>query len=176
LTPVAIDGSGQLGPYNFGISGVIAIANSRYYKEPQLPPVLNTNLLFLMGSSDEDFSGGISPRYKMYDTTNPIDLLNPTAPAAGCKSLVWIYEGRHAFFNSVWTPLMPPEFQHSTMTRPDQMLIARVFISAFAQKTLLGKTKYNPVIENITGALPYLPADRTIVTQYQAQERLFINH
>lgn len=181
---VPVNGTGCLGPYDFGIAGLIEMApsgKSGYFSSQSIKRPINTNILVMQGAKDEEylsFSHSLSPLTFLshYDSTNLINMTEPTAQDSGLKSLAWIYEGTNAFFNSKWEPSIDPDSIPTTITRAEQVQITKVFISAFAQNVLLGKERYLPVLESSRSAGLYLPENRTVVTQYQAKERLYINH
>ena len=98
--------------------------------------VVQDNYFILHGSRDGDvwnFQG-----YQTYDRAHPINLANPTQEAKGFKSLLWIYGANHNHFNSVWAtrgrPLPYPA--------PHQENVAKVYLSAIAQGTLLRRSQY----------------------------------
>ncbi|MDJ0728750.1 MAG: hypothetical protein QNJ33_02045 [Crocosphaera sp.] len=170
--PFRLDGSEGLGPYNFNIEGVIAIAptDGQYIPLSGATKVQN-NYLILHGSRDADvwpFDG-----YKTYDRSHTVDLNNPTKIAQGFKSLLWIYKANHNFFNSIWQ-----QESRDTLTRQEQEEIAKVYISAMAQVVLLGKTEYLGLLKNYNLAIEsnWLPESIQLVSQFQSPERLFVQH
>lgn len=170
--PFKLDGSEGLGPYNFNLEGVIAIAptDGQYTPLSGATKVQN-NYFLLHGSRDADvwpFDG-----YKTYDRSHGVDLQNPTQTAQGFKSLLWIYRANHNFFNSIWQ-----QESRDTLTRQEQEEIAKVYIGAMAQVVLLGKTEYLELFKNYKLAIEsnWLPESIELVSQFQSPERLFIQH
>ena len=171
--PIPLDGSQGLGPYQFNLRGVVAIAptDGQYVPVSGQPSQVHHNYLLLHGSRDGDvftFEG-----YKTYDRSHPVDLANPTQPAVGFKSLLWIYRANHNYFNSVWM-----QESERTLERHQQEQIAKVYISAFAMIVLQDKLEYTDLLRDyhFGVAVGWLPADIELVSQYQDPHRRFIQH
>jgi Chlorophyllase enzyme len=169
--PVPLDGSRGLGPYSFfDLRAAVAIAPTDGQYTPITGPTkLRDNYLILHGSRDGDvftFEG-----YKTYDRSHTVDLGNPTHPAQGFKSLLWIHGANHNYFNSVWQ-----QESQNTITRQQQEQIAKVYISAIAQAVLLRRSEYLELLRNHNVAKDWLPAPVRLVSQYQDEKRLFIQH
>lgn len=170
--PVPLDGSLGLGPYNFGLKAIVAIAPTENQYQPVTGRVVvKDNYIILHGSQDGDvfdFQG-----YQTYDRAHPIDLSNPTQEAKGFKSLLWIYGANHNFFNSVWSQDGSP-----TLSRAEQENVAKVYISALAQGILLNRSQYLNALKDIqlSKQLGWIPNTITLVSQYQDPQRLFIAH
>lgn len=188
--PIKLDGSQGIGPYNFAIKGVVAIApTDREYEPLTGSTKIQENYLVLQGSRDNDvfdFQG-----YKTYDRAHPIDLDNPTNEAKGFKSLLWIYRANHNFFNSVWPeesevvldgPGEPEEDSNSckpdVLNREEQENIAKIYISAMAQLVLLKKVGYLALFEDYRIAVEegWFADSIKMISQFQSQKRLFIQH
>jgi Chlorophyllase enzyme len=169
--PVALDGSRGLGPYSFfDLRAAVAIAPTDGQYTPIVGPTkLRDNYLILHGSRDGDvftFEG-----YKTYDRSHTVDLGNPTQLAQGFKSLLWIQGANHNFFNSVWQ-----QESQNTITRQQQEQIAKVYIGAIAQAVLLKKDEYLELLKNYAAGKEWLPNTVKLVSQYQDEKRLFIQH
>ncbi|NEZ54174.1 hypothetical protein [Adonisia turfae] len=170
--PIRLDGSEGIGPYNFEIKGVVAIAPTDSQYEPLSGATkVQENYLVLHGSRDADvfsFDG-----YKTYDRAHPIDLDNPTNDAKGFKSLLWIYKANHNFFNSVWE-----QESEDTLAREEQENIAKIYISAMAQLVLLKKVEYLALLEDYRIAVEqgWFSDLIKMTSQFQSQKRLFIQH
>jgi hypothetical protein len=133
------------------------------------PTQLRDNYLILHGSRDGDvftFEG-----YKTYDRSHTVNLGNPTQSAQGFKSLLWIQGANHNYFNTVWQ-----QESQNTITRQEQEQIAKVYISAIAQAVLLGRSGYLELLRNHRVGNAWLPASVKLVSQYQDEKRLFIQH
>jgi Chlorophyllase enzyme len=169
--PVALDGSRGLGPYSFfDLRAAVAIAPTDGQYTPIAGPTkLRDNYLIIHGSRDDDvftFEG-----YKTYDRSHAVDLANPTQPAQGFKSLLWIHGANHNFFNSVWQ-----QESQNTITRQQQEQIAKVYIGAIAQAVLLKKDEYLDLLKDYVVGKEWLPDTVKLVSQYQDEKRLFIQH
>jgi hypothetical protein len=170
--PVPLDGSAGLGPYGFNLRAVVAIAPTDSQYEPVTGrTTVHDNYFIIHGSRDGDvwpFSG-----YPTYDRAHPVDLTDPTRDASGFKSLLWLIGGNHNYFNSVWAGEGSP-----TITRTEQENVAKVYIGAIAQATLLNRPAYLDMMRNHTEAWGngWIPSGIELVSQYQDQRRLFIDH
>lgn len=170
--PVPLDGSQGLGPYNFGLKSVVAIApTDKQYTPTTGPTTVEDNYFIVHGSRDGDISD--FQGYQTYDRGHPINLSNSTQPAHGFKSLLWIYRANHNFFNSTWN-----QESSATITRSEQENIAKVYISAIAQAMLRNKSQYLGLLRDHTLGVAngWLSGSIDLVSQYQDQERLFIQH
>ncbi len=171
--PIPLDGSQGLGPYDFSLGSVVAIAptDGQYVQVSGQRTQVRDNYSIVHGSRDADvltFEG-----YKTYDRSHAIDLANPTQPASGFKSLLWIHRANHNYFNSVWA-----QESENTLQRPQQEQITKVYISAIARVVLQGKLEYMELLRNHQFGIDagWFPADITLVSQYQDPYRLFIQH
>lgn len=169
---VKLDGSEGLGPYNFKIKGIAAIApTDRQYEPLTGPTTIQTNYFVMHGSRDADvfsFDG-----YKTYDRAHPIDLNNPINEAKGFKSLLWIYQANHNFFNSVWQ-----QESQDTLSRKSQEDVAKVYLSAMAQVILLNRSEYLELFKDyrLSVEKAWLSNSIRLISQFQAPKRLFIQH
>jgi hypothetical protein len=170
---ILLDGSQGLGPYGFSLQSVVAIAptDGQYIPISEQPTLVEDNYLIMHGSRDADvltFEG-----YKTYDRSHTVDLANPTLPAQGFKSLLWIHRANHNYFNSVWS-----QESENTLQRPQQEQIAKIYISALAQAVLQGKLEYMDLLRNHRFGVEagWLPTNVDLVSQYQDPHRQFIQH
>ena len=169
---VPVDGSAGLGPYQFSIQAVVAIAPT----DQQYVPVggltaVRDNYFVLHGSRDGDvytFSGHLA-----YDRSHRVELTNPTQPAEGFKALLWVHGANHNFFNSEWG-----QESAGTITRGAQEQIANIYIGAVAQAQLLDRKEYLEVLMDYDKVFDsgWLSRPITLVSQYQSADRLFIQH
>ncbi|GMV48463.1 MAG: hypothetical protein L6Q34_02420 [Nitrospira sp.] len=169
---VPLDGSRGLGPYQFSLKAVVAIAPTENQYQPVAGRVVvKDNYFIVHGSRDgdvSDFQG-----YQTYDRAQPIHLANPTQVARGFKSLLWVYGANHNHFNSVWGQDDGP-----TISRADQENVAKVYFSALAQGALLHRGQYLNVLKDVGMAQRsgWIPASMTLVSQYQDHQRIFMAH
>lgn len=171
--PVALDGTSGLGPYRFSIRAAVAIApTDKQYVPVSGPSRVADNYLILHGSRDNDVSN--FPGYKTYDRSHPVDLQNPTAPPDGYKALLWVHHANHNFFNSVWGQ----ESAAPTLARPDQELIAKIYIASFAFAELKGLNAYLDVLKDprLAATAGWLPPGVVLATQFQPAHRVFVQH
>lgn len=173
MPAIPLDGSQGLGPYEFNLRGVVAIAptDGQYVPVSGEKTQVGDNYLLLHGSRDGDVS--TFDGYKTYDRSHAVDLTNPIQPAVGFKSLLWIYRANHNYFNSVWT-----QESERTLDRHQQEQIAKVYICAFAQVVLQDKLEYMELLKNYRFGVEagWLPTDVELVSQYQDPHRRFIQH
>ena len=168
---VQLDGSQGLGPYGFDIRAVVAFApTDGGYIPVSGPTEVKGNYLLVHGSRDNDvfdFQG-----YKTYDRSHAVDLVSPTQPANGFKSLLWIHGANHAFFNRVWQ-----QESFNTISRPQQEQIAKAYISALSLAVLKDQSAHLELLRDHAfgvniGWLPNI----SYVSQFQDPNRLFIQH
>jgi N-acetylneuraminic acid mutarotase len=169
---VPLDGSVGLGPYGFTLKAVVGIAPTDRFIPVAGETKVRHNYFLIHASRDEDihrFEG-----YRTYDRAHPIDLNNPTQDAAGFKALLWCVGGNHNYFNEIWED---NDASIPLLLEPhEQRQIAKVYISALAQTTLLGRSEYLEVFKNHAVAKDWLPAGKDFISQYQDPKRLFIDH
>lgn len=164
---VAIDGSGDLGPYGFDLSAIVAIAPAGLVTGP----VVEDNFFTIQGSKDNDvidFQGQIS-----YDLSHAITS-NPVTSGSGYKALAWVYGANHNYFNESWSA-EAYESGHEPISRSDQEAIAEVYIGAIAEAMLLDQIRYIELLKDHEFGNGWFP-DTEIVSQFQPRVRRFINH
>ncbi|HSJ10207.1 MAG TPA: hypothetical protein VK928_09845, partial [Longimicrobiales bacterium] len=152
--------------FGFGIRSIIAIApvDGQYQPANQLVPVENVNYLVFHGSHDGDVSGFMGIRqYQRVRFTDGRPFL---------KAAVFVYRANHGQWNTVWgahdngprsarildlRTLMPAE---------DQRQFGRVYISAFLDATMRGRSEYLPLFRDHRVAAGWLPKTM-YVTRFQ---------
>lgn len=170
---VPLDGTAGLGPYHFDLKAVVAIApTDRQYVPVTGPTLVVDNYVVIHGSRDGDVNN--FPGYLTYDRSHRVDLANPLSPAAGYKALLWVFRANHNFFNSAWGQ----ESSVPTLTRPEQESIARTFIGAVAQDTLLAQPGYRELLKDHRIAVRegWLPSSLHFVSQYSDPIRVYLQH
>jgi hypothetical protein len=169
---VPLDGSAGLGPYRFALTAVAAIApTDRQYVPLTGPTVVPDRYFLLHGSRDGDVS--TFEGYNTYNRAHAVDLANPTVSDGKVKALLWSYRANHNQFNSVWPSETPPA---TTMPRVDQELVAKVYIGALAHALLLHRAEYREVLRDHAAAQTSFPAGADFVSQYQDDDRVFLQH
>ncbi len=151
--------------FNYNIKTIVSIAPvDPYSPSGSLVPLSDVNFLTLYGGHDAQAPGfwGLRP---YYDTTFQ-------ATNYGCKSAVYFYRGNHALFNTAWGgkdfgPLLGWLVNHKPVMPPDaQRQVGAVFITAFLEATLRGKTAYLDLFRDSRRGRGWLPDD-VFVTQFE---------
>lgn len=143
--------------FDFGIKTLIAIAPIDGQYEPVgLPtPIENVNYLVLQGSHDSDvdfFAGARTYRRVKFTDRN-----------YWMKAALYIHRANHGQFNTVWGPYdAGPPLKHllargALLSPEEQRKIARVYIAAFLEATLRGKSEYVPLFQDYRRAARWLP-------------------
>ncbi len=161
--------------FDFSLSGLYAIApvdgqiGTSY---PGTPIVLDGDHYFIMHGSHDgdvyDFQG-----QRTYDRAEPV-----TGGGHAWKALLWVHGANHTYWNTIWAPGGDPSTVQPAgdlISAADQQAIGKVYVSAFFQDRLLGRTSYRALM---TGDVTFntLPPAVTLVHQYQDDNRLFLNH
>jgi len=181
---VALDGSGlpALGPYQFALRGLVAIAPTdyRYFPvAPQLPARVTATVvdavdyLLIHGTKDADVV--TFPGYRTYDRALPYDPADMRRPASGYKALHWIYGANHNYFNEAWgadheqevADVIPPALQRA---------LARTVIGAWAQIELFGRSSYWEFMRTprTAAARGWISQPVGVVSQYHDPHRLWM--
>ena len=143
--------------FNYGIKALVAIApiDGQYEPASRPTPLSNVNYLVIHGSHDGDVSA--------FSGLRQYQRIRFTDGGRWFKSAVWMYRANHGQWNTVWgnkdggpasarfldlRGLVPAE---------DQRQMARVYISAFLDATLKGRTEYLPIFRDHRVVGPWLP-------------------
>ncbi|HEY2753939.1 chlorophyllase/cutinase-like alpha/beta fold protein [Phenylobacterium sp.] len=151
------DDASQVFNYHFKLGAVAAIApvDGQYKPRHRSTPLSDVNYFTIQGSidGDERTFGGASQYSR--------DLLTGKVPAF--KASLYVKDADHNQFNTTWGRNdlgLPWEFllDERTLLKPaDQRQIAKVYLSAFLQETLMGKTGYRPLFEDPRRGAAWLP-------------------
>jgi len=152
-------------PSGFGIRSIVAIApvDGQYSPADRYTPLENVNYLTLQGAHDADVSSfhGIRQWARVRFTDQPYHV----------KAAVYTYRANHGQFNTVWGDNdagfpMGLFLDHKTlMAGQAQRQVAKVFITAFLEATLLDKTDYLEALKDERRARRWLPDD-VFVTRF----------
>jgi hypothetical protein len=143
--------------FGFTIKTLIAIAPIDGQYEPVgLPtPIENVNYLVLQGSHDSDvsfFAGARTYRRVKFTDDN-----------YWMKTALYIHRANHGQFNTVWGQYdAGPPLKHflargALLNPEDQRRIAKVYIAAFLEATLRGRSEYVPMFRDHRRAALWLP-------------------
>lgn len=144
--------------YGYQIKSVIAIApaDGQYKPADQYRVLENVNYLTLQGANDADVSSFLGSR--QYDHVR----FDGRVPAF--KSELYIFRANHGQFNSMWgraSDAVVPEswFLNLRPLLPEdqQRQIAKVYVSAFLEATLHGRSEYQQVFRDYRSARQWLP-------------------
>lgn len=152
--------------FGFAIKTLIAVApiDGQYEPVGRPVPVENVNYLVLQGSHDADvnfFAGARTYRRIVFNDGN-----------YRMKAALYIHRANHGQFNTVWgrddagPPLNYVLARGALMTQDQQQQIAKVYISAFLDATLRGKTEYDPIFRDHRCARQWLP-DTIYFTRFE---------
>jgi dienelactone hydrolase len=143
--------------FNFNIKSVVAIApvDGQYKPAEVGTPLEDVNYLVLHGANDGDVSsfGGLR-QYERVTYADSSDLF---------KSAVYIYGANHGQFNTTWGDSDSPQpyasLLNTTALLPmeEQMEIGKIYISAFLQATLQGKSEYKELFKDHRAGRDWLP-------------------
>ncbi|MBO3698123.1 hypothetical protein [Roseivirga sp. E12] len=140
--------------FNFGIKGIVTIAptDQRYFRRMKLE---NINYLSLQGSYDADEASFFGLRqYQRIKNNDSTDFF---------KAGVLIHKANHGQFNSIWgrrdfgEPFGWFLNTGALITGEEQRQAAKVFISAFAERTFNKEKAYDEVFKNAYSAKNWLP-------------------
>jgi hypothetical protein len=173
---IPLDGTQGLGPYQFDIKAVVAIApTDGQYMPVNGPTRVPTNYLVMHGSRDGDVS--TFEGYKTYDRSHRVDLGNPLANTDGIKALLWIHGANHNSFNTIWASEDWFGLPEATIDRERQQLVAKCYITAMSLSELKGDVAYLKLLQNHEFGIQneWVP-DILYSSQFQGRERIYIHH
>jgi hypothetical protein len=152
--------------YDFAIRSVIAIAPSdgQYMPAGHHTSLENLNYLVIQGGHDADVTTflGLRQYNRVYFTDDNFWF----------KSAIYVYRANHSRFNAAWGPADATGLDgwlinEKPIMDPDQQRqVAKVFVCAFLEATLNGRSDYLPIFQNVRRAGPWLPED-IYVNEYQ---------
>lgn len=143
--------------FNFDIKSLVAIApvDGQYRPADKPTPLANYNYLLMHGSHDGDVS--------TFNGLAQYERIRFTDGKPWFKSAVFVYRANHGQWNTTWGSLDGgPRSARSLDTRgflsqADQRKFAEVYISAFLDATLRGKSEYLPMFRDHRVVGQWLP-------------------
>jgi hypothetical protein len=143
--------------FNFDIKSLVAIApvDGQYRPADKPTPLANYNYLLMHGSHDGDVS--------TFNGLAQYERLRFTDGKPWFKSAVFVYRANHGQWNTTWGSLDGgPRSARTLDTRglisqADQRQFAEVYISAFLDATLRGKSEYLPMFRDHRVVGQWLP-------------------
>ncbi len=157
----------------YGIGGLVAIAPVQFFGTTASEPSFTSHVRdvpyqILHGSKDgdvADFQG-----LRQYDRA-----ADPRDPGETLKSMVFVKDANHNFFNTVWQQLEGNDYCcGGTLTGPLSQDIARVYLHSFVEVVLRDDARYleyliNPAANPVSGttvALDYQAPDPAVVVDH----------
>jgi outer membrane lipoprotein-sorting protein len=145
--------------FNFNIKSVVSMAPSEgQYKPSGKPtPMENINFLLLQGAHDPDAFSFMGVRQYNRLTFNDNKYW--------FKTILYSYRSNHGQFNTVWAdadygmPLSLLLNRKPYLTGEEQRKISSIYISAFLESTLHGKTDYIPLFRDHRLISEWMPDD-----------------
>ncbi len=145
--------------YGFHIKGIVAIApvDDQYSPAGRPTPIRNLSYLVIQGAHDADVSSFIGDRQ--------YERVEVESDSSHFKASVYVYRANHGQFNTVWGNLdygLPAGIwlnRKALMSGTDQRRIGAVYISAFLEAVLHGRTEYLPLFRDARTAARWLPED-----------------
>jgi dienelactone hydrolase len=163
-------------PSGFGIRSLVAIApvDGQYSPADRYTPLENVNYLTLQGAHDADVS--------TFHGIRQFARVRFTDEAYHVKAAVYTYRANHGQFNTVWGnddagfPMGLFLDRKRLMQGDAQRQVAKVFISAFLEATLLDKTDSLDVLRDARQARQWLPDDIYVTRFSDSASRTVANY
>jgi dienelactone hydrolase len=145
--------------FNFNIKAIVSIAPSDgQYKPAGRPtPLENVNYLTLQGAHDADVSS--------FSGVRQYNRVKFTDGQYWFKAYIYSYRSNHGQFNTVWgdndwgKPWGVILNRKPLLSGEEQRKIGSIYITAFLEIALHGKTGYIPLFRDYRGILDWLPDD-----------------
>ncbi len=167
--PFYPDNAKQEFDFGFNIKSVVAIApvDGQYKPANVGTPLENVNYLVIHGANDGDVQSFAGLRqYERVEFNDSSDYF---------KSAVYVYGANHGQFNTTWGnrdsgfPFGSLLNVDALIPMEDQLTIGRVYISAFLQATLQGKSEYKNLFKDYRTGSKWLP-ETIYLNQYQTSD------
>ncbi len=163
-------------PSGFGIRTIVAIApvDGQYSPAGRATPLENVNYLTLQGAHDADVSS--------FDGIRQWARVRFTDEAYHVKAAVYTYRANHGQFNTVWGnndagfPAGLFLDHRALMAGEAQRQVAKVFITAFLEATLLDRTEELAILKDERRARQWLPDDIFVTRFADSTARTIANY
>ncbi|WP_194775903.1 poly(ethylene terephthalate) hydrolase family protein [Pararhodonellum marinum] len=160
--------------YNFSIQSIVAIApvDGQYMPSDRKTSLEDLNYFVLHGSQDADVTSYLGAQ--QYHRINFKD-----RDTYHFKSGLYIYGANHGQFNTSWgnndvgTPFLGLLNLQQLMSGESQRNIAKVYISAFLQNTLMDKMEYLPLFKDARYGKNWLP-ETVYLSQFEDSQTQYI--
>ncbi|HEY1707057.1 MAG TPA: hypothetical protein VGG10_02240 [Rhizomicrobium sp.] len=162
--------------YHFKLGAIAAIApvDGQYSPRDRPMPMHDTNYFVIQGSLDGDLLSFMGSSQYSRETFSP--------DSKAFKATLYVKDANHDQFNTVWgrndvsMPVKPFLDERAIMDGDAQRRIAKVYLSAFLQMALNGKTGYRPLFEDARNGAGWLP-DAYLMNDYaDADTRWLANY
>jgi hypothetical protein len=164
-----------LEPFDFGfnIRAVAAIApvDGQYQPGKMRTPLKDVNYFVIQGSHDMDMAS--------YHGLRPFHRLEFSPGFSGFKAGLYVSGANHGQFNTRWgrkdgsSPRINFFNTRQLMPETEQLQIAKVYLSAFLDATLMGKTVYLPLFMDARTGRDWLP-ETVYLNQFEQAASHFI--
>ncbi len=159
--------------YGFDIRSLIALApaDGQYRPSGFRTPLRDVNYLLLHGAHDMDVLTMMGAA--------PFERLQFSGEGDYYKAAIYIYGANHGQFNTVWgnkdmaEPLPRLYNLRQLLPQAEQQRIARVLVSAFLEDTLLDRSDYRALFQDLRRGREWLP-DTLYLNQYQDSQTLIL--
>lgn len=146
------------------IASVIAIAPTDKRVDDQSARLKDIHYFTIQGAMDGDVNNFYGDRQ--------YNRVSFSEDAEQFKASLYIAKANHSQFNAAWGSTderLPGGMflnREGLMDAEEQRLIAKVYISAFLEATLLGQAEYKGLFQDYRAGLQWLPASTTYVSRY----------
>jgi len=156
------------GPYHFNIKAIVSIAPTvgQYYPvDPDSPvytfdPLLRDNFFIIQGSIDAD------------QTDFPGEITYNNAQPKWIKSLFYIYNANHNYFNQNWDDELKRQ-NDEILSRNNQEIITKAYVNTIAKALLQNKFEYEYVLKNYDKAFIWFPDEIEYDYEYQIYNKYY---
>jgi hypothetical protein len=155
------------GEIDYNIKAIVAIAPTDRLEDKKYLKLNNINYLLLQGSQDADVSSFTGDR--QYERVSFTD------GEYKFKTSLYIHGANHSQFNTEWGSLdlsLPTGIllnQRDIMDGDEQRRIAKTYIAAFLETTLMNKRTYLPMFRDYRKAAQWLP-NTTYMNRFEDSE------